>query len=270
MNIITIGLTAVKSGMALAKAHAPIVFMVAGGCLLGATVLEAIKATPKYEDDKTKELSILKAAKEKGLVKMEDDKLPFWTRMKVIAKGYWKTLFLMALTLACFVAAQHVTATKLATTSAALIAAQKENREQLAKANKLFGHGSADKITDGLAKDQFNSTNQLFVDCESMQEIDSTIAAIQAGVNEVNGDLIRRLQENAYDGKQWACVNDLYDAWMIKPTRAGAERGWNISDHGTLAISFEPCFTKDHRPALMINYVVYPIETDGRYCRGRL
>lgn len=283
MSIIGIVKGGMAVGFAFAKANSPVLAIAAGAVGLAATIVEAIRATPGYIEDTKKEEKIVEAAIEKGVIEDVQNecadeasdngnakprprtKLSKWTVAKLIAKNYWKTILGAMITLFLFILAQRITAARLMAASAALVGSQQEAREQLAKADELFGEGSGDKIKKQMEVDRLNAQYNYFRDCQSMQTFEGTIGAVQAGVNSVNAEAIRLHEENSYNSKCLVCANDLYDEWGIQHTAAGYMIGTDLMEHGPIEVTFKPAHFMHngrHVDGMDIVYEMHPIDEE--------
>ncbi len=79
----------------------------------------------------------------------------------------------------------------------------------------------------------------------------STAEKIQMAVNDLSYRLL---------GDDWVSLNDYYYLIGLDPVKLGDDIGWGVNkvDHGRIPITFSAVTTKDQRPCLVVEFLIYP------------
>lgn len=137
---------------------------------LGASVVSAVKETPKAQEEvkkakssKMDEIELAANNDEHALdIYRNDDgeldsglvNLTLWEKFKILAPVYWKTATLTVLTGACIITSNLVSKRRYLGLAALVAAKSKELDEYKDKAKELFGEKKAEQVEKELVKDR--------------------------------------------------------------------------------------------------------------------
>lgn len=207
-----------KASATLIK-HSPEILTGLGVAGVVTTVVMAVKQTPKVN------FAIDEATTEKGedLTKTE--------KAKIIAKGYWSTIAMGTLTVACFVGSNYISIKHYSLLESAYIATSSYLTDFQKKTEEVAGKKKKEEIDDAIAKESLvnNPVNptrihdlgngdQVFRDIWSGRDFKSNMAHVQAAFNTVNKMMLDECSVS---------LNEFYMTLGLNTNGCGEYYGWN-------------------------------------------
>lgn len=217
---------------------------IAGGIT---TVIMAIKATPKAN------LIIDNAIADKG----ED--LTFKEKATLQVKSYWPTILMGAVSIACFVGSNIISANHYHALEAVyVVTAETLKNHQEAISETLTAKEKAkveerivEKTRESKPVTQTNIINTgngktLFFDLWSGRYFESDMETVRRGINEANKYML---------DNDDLTLNDLYSCIGLPEIDSGDYCGWNSNCNGLLEIEYIPkLLDGDDRPVIAIKF----------------
>lgn len=196
------------------KKNASTILTCAGAAGTVATVVMAVKATPKA-------LQVLDAAEE-----LKGEELTKLETVKVAGPIYIPTIVTGAATLACIFGANMLNKRQQAALISAYALLDNSYREYKQKVNELYGEEVDSHIIKEIAKDKLveadisltDGEEKLFYDEFSGRYFESTDAKVQQAEYRIN----RHIQMRDY-----AYLNEFYEELGIEPVEGGWDLGWS-------------------------------------------
>ena len=217
------------------KRNAPTILTCIGGVGVVATVVMAVRATPKALE------LIEDAKKEKG-----EDLTKFETAVTA-APVYIPTVITGAATLACIFGANTLNKRQQAALMSAYALLDHSYKNYQKKAEELYGEGAGIRIREEIAKDEYKETDirieegkELFYDMHSNRYFQSTLYDVQQAEYRLNRNLITR---------DYAYLNEFYEELGIEPVIAGYSLGW--SRGANLDVYWQEWIDFDHEKVVM-------------------
>lgn len=230
-----------RQSKVLWKRHGSTILTCVGGVGVIGTAVLAVKATPKAID------ILDKAEKEKG----ED--LTKFEVVKAAGPVYIPAVVMGMSTIACIFGANYLNTRQQAALMSAYALLDNSYKDYKKKVEELYGEEANDKITEELAKDEYekvdisvNDEKELFYDEFSKRYFESTIEDVQRAEYRINRDL--HMQDAV-------TLNEFYDLLGLEPIDAGDELGWSTS--GNFDAYWQTWIDFSHSKTVM---------NDGREC----
>lgn len=245
---------------------APKILVGLGVVGFAATVVTAIKATPKAmqlieeaEQQKYLDLELDEVDNSEGTIGV---KLTPLEAVKVAWKPYIPTMILGVASAGCVLSGNHIQIKR----TAALAAVAQMSREALYeyrdKVIEVVGDKKEKAIRDKVAEEKINKrpveNQQIIVtgtgdtlcyDPFTDRYFESNVDKIQAAINRVNYNLLN---------DTYVSLNEFYEAIGLKTNKLGGLMGWNIDKTGQIDVYFSAQLTKDNRPCLVIDIPQLP------------
>lgn len=202
-----------RHSVAVCKRNAPTILTWMGGIGVAATVITAVKATPKA----LVKLDEVKEEKGAELTKFEI--------VKAVGPIYVPTITTGAATIACIFGANLLNKRKQASLISAYALLENTYKGYKDKVVELYGKETDAKVKEEVAKDKYKETDikvekdkELFYDEFSGRYFESTIETVQSAQYHINRDLIMR---------DYATLNEYYAYLGIDGIDGGDELGWS-------------------------------------------
>lgn len=242
-------------GRAITK-NSPTILTALGAAGVVATVILAIKATPKA-------LELIEAEETFRSEELSDDR-PL-DALDVIAatwKCYIPTATMSLTTIACIIGANHISMRRNAALASLFTITETALKEYQAKVVEQIGEKKAEKIQSEITQDHLDkhpvndktviftgNGNYLCFDDFSKRYFRSDVEALRRAENRFNQRLIRNM---------YLPINEFYYEIGLEPIELGDELGW-IAERAILELRFDTKMAKDtNEPCLVINYIVTP------------
>lgn len=239
--------------------HSPAICTGVGIALGVATVVTAVKETPKA-------LYLIRQYKQEAQIGTDYKDGPITTidKIKVAWKPYIAPAALGAASITFILLGQKINSRRIAALSAALSLSETTYSEYQDKVKELFGKNKEQSVRDKIAQDKVNETpvseddviytgagDTLFYDATSGRYFKSDLELIKRGINEVNYGMMNGMC-------MYACLNDVYSEWGLKPICIGEDLGWNIND-GLIDIRpISTMISDSGKPCIVLEFTKYP------------
>lgn len=200
-------------GKLFLKPHASTILTIIGGIGVIATVVTAVKVTPKAMQ------LIEEAKKEKG------DELTKWETVKVASPVYIPSVVAGVSTIACIFGANVLNKKKQASLMSAYALLDTSYKDYKTKAAELFGKGADEQIKTEIAKDNYDENGiqnkddgkLLFYDTYSQRYYRATTEKVLLAELQINEILNKR---------ESASLNEYYSLLDLPPIEFGDDIGW--------------------------------------------
>lgn len=248
------------------KKHAPLILAITGLVAAGATVVLAVRETPKVktamEEKKTEKVEELRKAlpddKQDCNIKAE---LTIVEKSKIVVKHCWPAMLTSISCIAAIAGSQIISGKRLSAAEFARDAAEKAFNEYVESTVKKVGAKKEDEIRQDVAQRavEKNPPNKelivsgsgdvLCLDMVTNQWFNSTVNAIKKAQNDINAMCL---------SGEFVTINDFYDALDVRHVPYGDNLGWMINpgDANTelLNIEYLPNLNDSDELILCINY----------------
>ena len=186
----------------------PVILIGCGIAGVGLTVYEAVKATPKANQQL------------EALEKKKDEELKYPRPVEkgiVLGKHYWKTALIGGASIACFLKSHDIDVKRQAVTAAAYSLCEKSLEDYKDKTLEIAGPKKAEEIDTAVAREPlitYNLSNvpgtgPLWIFDFSKAAFRADRQVIEAGVNKFNSDLVRCTGMASFSGE--ISMNDIQD-----------------------------------------------------------
>lgn len=225
--------------------HSPEILTGIGIAGMFATVVMAVKATPKALDSISKE----EYEQQRELTPMET--------VKVAWKPYIPAALTGTLSTACLIGANSVNLKRNAALAAAYTLSDTAFREYREKVVETIGEKKEQTVKDKVAEKQVREhpvSNEVTVvgkgpslclEPLSMRYFNTDISTIKKAQNDINAQILEGVCGNA-------TVNDFYDALNLPHTDVGDSLGWDLDNRVSVHISAQ--VTEAGEPCLVIGH----------------
>lgn len=241
-----------RSAKKFGSKHAPEILLAVGIGGMVATVVTAVKATPKA----------LKEIEEKK-EELEVEELTPVETIKATWKCYVPATITCVASIACLIGGNRVGARRSAALITALNLSQTALSEYKEKIVEVVGDEKAQEIKEKVAKEIIDKhpvsttpvinadlDEQLFYDYMSGRYFKSNKNKIEAALNKIYGDIVH--------GADYACLNDFYNELGLPHTGTGDILGWNVDHRPEIDLS-RATTTDDGRSAIIMSFWEEPI-----------
>lgn len=249
MNKSTIKNT-VKIASEFVERNASTILTVAGSATFVATVFLAIDETPKA----------IKLHEELNATKENPNLMD---KVLVTGKAYWPTIVTGALSLTCFITANHISVQKGIALASAYSIAEENLKDYKEKVRELFGDKKAETVKDEIAKDKVTNNAPIesnviltgfgdswFYESFTGRYFKSSREKINQAVNEVNRTMMLDM---------YVTLNDLYYALGLPEAKVGDELGFNV-DKGLIEIDFSSQLMPNGEPCGVMEFRLPPVQ----------
>lgn len=246
----------VRSGYKKVSPHLPKILTGIGIVLGGAAVISAAKETPRY-------LELEKERKESG-----DDSVK--AKCKVVAKSYWKTATLYAISSASLIGSNYVSARRQAALSAVCATATEALRSYKGYVAKELGEQKFSELQDKVAQDIIDKTPETTKSSMEICPEDGLYPCYDEWSGRYfwsNEDRIRKVCAEISAEmlvENWVSLNEYYSKPEIglSSTDAGEALGWNVANDAFVDHNIEPTFSSgsmpDGKPCKVVNFLTPP------------
>lgn len=240
-----------------AEKHSPTIATVAGIGLGGATVILAVKETPKaliLIEEKKREI-----AEETGERVVELHPVDV---VKTTWKCYVPAVTTGVMSVLCIAGANSIHARRNATLMAAYALSESSFKEYKDKVVETIGDKKEKSVREAIAQDKLNNdpvTNKevfmtdkgetLCYDALNGRYFKSSQNEIEKAINLANRVMINHNSVS---------LNYLYYELGLEGTNLGNQLGWNI-DGGTIKADYHAMLAKDGTPCLVVDFDKYPV-----------
>lgn len=259
--------TAMRQVQATVIENSPIILTSLGCVGMVTTVVFAVRATPRAIEliqDKAEEVDDNRPAYLDEAI----EKIGMKESVKAAWSCYIPTVAMGTVTIACFIGAHKISATRNAALAGLYSVAEKTLTDYQTKVVEKLGEDKHKEIQQEIAQDQVNENpankdtivmlgdgKHLVYDALSGRYFRSDINTIKAAVNDCNQDLLHEL---------FLDLNDFYYRLGLNNVQIGNDLGWN-TDH-LIDIDFKATVTEDGTPCLVMDYKALPRGDFRKYC----
>lgn len=239
-----------KDLCSLAKKHSPEILTGVGVAGMVATVVMAVKATPKA--------ILLINEKE---VELRKDKLTTGEVVKTTWKCYIPATITGITSIACIIGASSVNARRNAALATAYTLSETALREYKEKVVEVIGEKKERAVKDAIAKDKLEKNpvngseviltskgDTLCYDLFTGRYFKSDMEKLKRAVNDLNEQL---LNEGSVS------LNDFYYLIGLDAVKRGDDLGWD-SRNGQVRLDFSSQLATDGTPCLVLDFSVAP------------
>lgn len=217
-----------------------------------ASMVLAVKATPKVYDIIKDEQQARESYGERDLDKLDIVKLGW--------KHYIPAGVLFGLSSACLLSSNTEYAKRSAALAAAYGISEKALNEYRNKIVETFGEDVEKGVRDAISKDRIDKdpkTKEVVIagegqvlcyDTISGRYFKSTMDRLKKAENKLNYELLHNV---------YFSLNDFYDELDLSSTDVGRDLGWNVDD-GLIEIYYSSQITETGVPCIVINYTTQP------------
>lgn len=244
------GLNNIKKGV---SKYSPEILTGIGLVGMGATVVLAVKATPKA-------MRLIEEAKENS----EQEE---FTKIDAVKAG-WKPYIPVAVTgvisATCFVGARTIGTKRTAALAAAYKISEKALHEYKDAVIDTIGEKKAQQVKEKVVENRLAESpvseqkvivtkkgETLFYDMWNDRYFTSDINFIRKAINELNRNMM-------YDMSGYYSLNEFYSKIGINESKAGDVLGWRLED-GLPEVELTAMKTEDEEPCLAIDFTIAPI-----------
>lgn len=185
-------------------------------------------------------------------------------KAKLVWKCYIPPAASVAMTICCMVAANTISASRLAAMATAYAISDKNFSEYKEKVQEMFGEGKESKVRDALAEDAANASAEINVerghggdtlclDKWTNRWFTSDMQSIRAAVNDLNAGLYRGTD-------RVATLGDFYNCLGLSEPRCAEDVGWNAD--AALDVQFSSVI-RDGQPVLVMDFATTPFPIRG-------
>lgn len=251
-----------------AKKHSPEILTGLGIAGMVATVVLAVKATPKalelIDEAKCVEPDEIATVEEAmALSETNGRVLKPIEVVKVAWKPYIPAMATGLVSIACLISAQSVSNKRYAALTAAYEISTTTLKDYRSKVKEIVGEEKEKEIRKEVVKDKMekNPANEstvivtgggstLCYDAYSDRYFESDVDKIRRAVNTLNWKITS-------GGEMYISLNEFYDEIGLKHTTVGETVGWR-PDKGLIDICYGSQLTENDRPCVVIEFLVPP------------